>query len=133
MDIDELWFWFLTIFKRSWCVDGINCLLILKWLQRIKGESFVDKLFKKKKKKASTAVPKQSTSEAVSAPLNIMATAKFKFEATRDDELNLNKGYFKHRKSNILSFGTQCTSWLHFMIGYNEYRSTNRMCILYMY
>ena len=52
-------------------------------------------MFKKKKKKASTAAPKQSTSEAVAAPLNIMATVKFKFEATRDDELSLNKGFVR--------------------------------------
>ena len=52
----------------------------------------MDKLFKKKKKKASTAAPKQTPTEAAVTPLNIMATAKFKFEATRDDELNLNKG-----------------------------------------
>jgi len=56
-------------------------------------ESFVDKLFKKKKKKSTVTLPKQTSSDGtVTTPLNILATAKFKYEATRDDELNLNKG-----------------------------------------
>ena len=62
----------------------------------------MDKLFKKKKKKSSAATPKQSISEPALAPLNITATAKFKFEATRDDELSLNKGNHLLSRSLVL-------------------------------
>ena len=56
-------------------------------------ESFVDKLFKKKKKKSNATLPKPLGPDSVAASsLNILAVARFKFEATRDDELNLNKG-----------------------------------------
>jgi len=54
-------------------------------------ESVLDRLFKKKKKKNSSSAPPPSK-DADPSVLNITVTAKFQFEATRDDELSLNKG-----------------------------------------
>lgn len=53
-------------------------------------ESVLDRLFKKKKKKNSTIAP--PSAKDADPSLNITVYAKFQFEATRDDELSLNKG-----------------------------------------
>ena len=53
-------------------------------------------MFRKKKKKPSTTTvgfPKVNQEATTTTPLNIQAFAKFKFEATRHDELSLEKGF----------------------------------------
>ena len=63
----------------------------------------MDKLFKKKKKKTSSTLPKPSNDlSPTAAPLNILATAKFKFEATREDELSFSRGWSGTFQMNYL-------------------------------